>query len=239
MKWKEQYRINANDTDINNIVSVSNILRYMQDTANRQMEMMKPSYDELIERGLAFILSRIRISIYSPLYSHDNIDVESWACESRGVTFNRCYRILKGGNIIAEASSCWALAGVNDRKLHRVNEIELGYGSDEMLELDMPSRFRIPDSVKMNLVGERVVEYADTDINGHMNNTRYPDLLCGWSSDMKNKRAVSMAISFVSEAPVGCTLKIYHGESDGVHYIRTLKDSGATNVEAEIIFDNI
>ena len=104
MKWSEKYKINANDTDLNNIVSVSNILRYMQDTANCHMEAMKPSYNDLFERGLSFILSRIRISLYSPLESHDIIESQSWACESRGVMFNRCYRIIKDGKIAAEAA---------------------------------------------------------------------------------------------------------------------------------------
>ena len=50
MKWTGDYRVNANDVDVNNIVSASNLLRYMQDAANSQMEDDGPSYDELMER---------------------------------------------------------------------------------------------------------------------------------------------------------------------------------------------
>ena len=38
MKWSGEYTVNANDVDFNNIVSVSNMLRYMQDAANYEME---------------------------------------------------------------------------------------------------------------------------------------------------------------------------------------------------------
>ncbi len=240
MKWTGEYRVNANDTDFNNIVSASNLLRYMQDAANSSMEDDGLSYNELFERGYSFILSRIRLSSYAPLYSHDKLEVQSWACESRGVQFNRCYRILRDGGIVAEAVSVWAMVGVNDRKLHRVTEMNLPYRIDDMLELDMPARFKIPEDVDMHLVGERTVEYADIDLNGHMNNTRYPDILCGYiDADMKNQRVISMGISFVSEAPLGENLKIYAGQSDGIYYIRTVRGNGSVNVEAEIMLETI
>lgn len=240
MKWSGEYTVNANDVDFNNIVSVSNMLRYMQDAANYEMEEDGLSYNELFLRGLSFVLSRIRMSFYSPIYAHEKIEVQSWACESRGVQFNRCYRIMKNGVIAAEAVSVWALVGVNDRHLHRVNELDLPYRKDEMLELDMPARFKIPDDVDMRLVSERVVEYADVDMNGHMNNTHYPDVLCSHlSENMRGQRVISMGISFLSEAPLGESVKIYSGMSDGNHYVRTVKENGQTNVEAEIILESI
>ena len=180
------------------------------------------------------------MSFYAPILSREKLSVETWACESRGVQFNRCYRILRDGMIVAEAVSVWALCGVEDRRPHRVNEFNLNYRQDEMLELDMPARFRIPDDVEMRLVGERTVEYADIDLNGHMNNTRYPDILCGFiDGDMKGRRVISMEISFVSEALLGESLKIYSGTQDGVNYVRTVKKNGQINVEAEIITDEI
>jgi acyl-ACP thioesterase len=72
-------------------------------------------------------------------------------------------------------------------------------------------------------------------MNGHMNNTKYPDILCGYIGDMRGQRVVSMALSFVSEAPLHEALKVYAGSSDGVWYVRTVRANGQTNVEAEII----
>ncbi|MGN1346029.1 MAG: acyl-[acyl-carrier-protein] thioesterase [Eubacteriales bacterium] len=239
MKWTGEYEVNANDVDFNNVVSVSNYLRYMQDAANREMEDDGLSYMQLFEKGLAFVLSRIRMSFYTPVYSHERLQVQSWACESKGAQFNRCYRILRDGSIVAEAVSVWALCGVADHRLHRVNEFKFSYCTDEMLDLDLPARFRIPEDVSLRLVGERVVEYADIDLNGHMNNTKYPDILCGYIGDMRGQRVISMALSFVSEAPLHEALKIYAGSSDGVWYVRTVRENGQTNVEAEIITETI
>ncbi len=240
MKWIEEYRVNANDVDCNNIVSATNLLQYMQDAAFCAMEGDGPAYDEVFENGYSFILSRIRLSSYAPLHSHEKVEVRTWACESRGVQFPRCYQILRDGVIVAEAVSVWALLGIHDRRLHRATELDLHYRTDAMLELDMPARFKIPEDVELRLMGERTVDYADIDRNGHMNNTRYPDFLCSYlPGGMQEQRVISLGISFVNEAPLGETLKVYAGQSDGVWYLRTLRHDGVVNVEAEIITEAI
>lgn len=240
MKWSGEYRINANDVDCNDILSASNIFKYMQEAAYSAMEADGPSYDQLYDQGLAFILSRMRMSSYAPIRAHETVEVQSWACESKGVQWNRCYRILRDGMIVAEAVSVWALCSVKDKKLRRVSEFDFGYRTDDMIELDVPARFKIPDDVTMKLVGERAVEYADIDKNGHINNAHYPDILASYlGADMRGQRIISMGISYVSEAPLGESLKIYSGVSDGVYYVRTIRENGQTNVEAEIILEAI
>lgn len=241
MKWSREYSVNINDVDVNGIAPVSALMRFMQDAANREMKADGPSFDELYSRGLTFVLCRVSISSYAPLHAHDNITVETWACESKGVQFERCFRILREGIIVAEAVSVWALIGINDKKLHRVGEIENDYCIDAMLELDLPVRIRIPDDVQLSLKGERTVEYADIDMNGHMNNTHYPDILCGYlGTGMKGVRVISAAMSFADEAPLGDSVKYYSGSGeDGVYYIRAQRGDGKTNVTAEIILEKI
>ena len=237
MKWTEHYKINAHDVDFNNIVSATGIMRYMQDTANCQMEGQKPSYNELFDSGRVFVLSRMRMSIYGKLYSHDEVDVSSWACESSGVSFNRCFSVEKDGLKVAEAMSVWALLDRNTGRFVRVNDFENNYSTDAMVELDLPARFRIPQGLQLSLVGERTVEYQDVDMNRHINNTKYPDILCGYIPNMERNRVIKLELNYLAEAPLGETLKVYMAESDGSYYFRTVLPSGKTNVEAEIMLE--
>ncbi len=239
MKWTETYRLGAAESDINRIASPSALLRYMQNATNCQMMAMGPSYEELFDRGYAFILSKISYSIYGTISAHDDFKVETWATPSRGVTFNRCYKITKGDALIAEGVSLWALVNTREKKLCRVGEVELNYGEDAPLELDAPTRFRIPPEAPLTLVGERLVEYADCDLNGHMNNTRYPDILCSYICSMAGVRPAKISINFVSEAKLGDSVKIYSGFCDDAYYVRTVKEDGKTNVEAEIVLEDI
>ncbi len=239
MKWIESYTVNVHDADMNGIVSTSGILRYMQDASNRQMMAQKPSYEELLKNGYSFVLSRIGMSVYAPLCAYDEITVETWAVASRGVIFNRCYRVLRGEDLVAEATTAWALVGVQDKKLHRVGEVPLNYWEDEPLELDLPARFRIPPEVELSLRGERTVLYPDVDQNKHLNNTRYPDLFCSFFPEITHSRVITAMISYIKEAPLGETIKIYCGEDDGTCYVRSILPDGSVNAEAEFLMEPI
>ncbi len=240
MKWQESYNVKFHDTNANEIVGASQILKFLQETAMCQMRAQKPSYEELFNQNKAFILSNIRIEIYSPIYAFDKIEAYTWACKSRGYTAPRSYMIKKGEELLCEAHSNWALVSVNEKKLLRVNDEDFpNYYIDEPITLINPVRIKIPSEVKMNLVGEYTVRYTDTDMNGHMNNTNYPDMLFNCIPNAGSKMMKSIALSFVSDAKVGDNLKIYMTKIDGKYYLRSLHDDGRINVEAEFIFENL
>lgn len=235
MKWIENYRINSHDCDETGKVRPSLILRYMQETANLQLRTLGPTAEQLKDEDRAFILSRINISIYGELYAYEEISVSSWACESHGVTFNRCYQIHRGDELIAEAASVWGLIGVKERKIYHVDDIALGFDVDLPLELDSPRRIHIPRDLNLTLTGERTIVYSDIDTNRHMNNTNYPDMLCCFIPGVQHKRILSVGISFAAEAKQDETLKVYMAEIEGTYYFRTVRSDGSTNAEAIIM----
>ena len=239
MKQIERYRVTIHDTDVNNIASASAVLRYMQEAAHMQFETQHPTLSELRQEGKAFILSKLNMSVYQPIYGYDIITAETWPCESKGVSFNRCSRILRDGNIVAELSSVWALVDINTRKLLRVTDLDWDVTTEPPLELDYPARIRIPKDIQLALVGERLILYSDLDLNEHMNNTNYPDMLCDYLPSMIGKRVISISISYASELHNGESVKMYVGENDGVYYIRVIKENGTVGAEAEIVLDEI
>lgn len=235
MKWTENYRVNSHDCDENGRARPSAVLRYMQETANLQLHTLGPTDTELLASDRAFILSRLNMSLYVPLHAYEEITVSTWACESHGATFNRCYEIRRNGEIVAEAATVWGLIGISDHKIYRVEDIELPFGTDEPLELDSPKRVRIPREYNMVLRGEKTVVYGDIDKNRHMNNTNYPDMLCEFIPEIEKKQILSIGIAFAAEAKRGENLKIYTAESDGTYYFRTVRNDGTVNVEAVIM----
>ncbi len=237
----EEYRINSHDCDFNGFAKPSAVLRYMHETANLQMKKFGPSNDELRAMNKAFILNKINLSFYKSLKSFDVIRVETWAYESKGVSFYRCSRVFTGQDLAAEMVAVFALVDIKEKRLCRVEDIAFGFDTEPlMLELDLPSRFRIPEGTDMRLLGEYNVNYSDTDVNMHMNNTNYLDLFCDFLPDNKYERVICAVINYQSEAPLGCTLKVYRGQSDeNSFYFRTVRNDGKINSESFIITDKI
>lgn len=239
MRWTEHYRVAVNDTDISRAASASALMRYMQDTANLQMEGQRPSYLELFDRGYAFVLSRFRLRALAPLASHDEITSETWATPSHGFAFGRCHRLLRDGETVAEADSVWALVNTETGRPTRVGEVPLGYSEDKPLDLsDLPPRVRIPGELPLALVGEHTVTYAEADVNRHLNNTYYADLFCD-HLEMDGCRVSLLLISFLAAAPLGETLKVYRGDLEGVSYFRTVRADGSVNAEAAITLEEL
>ena len=243
MKWTESFRVSAQDVDLNRVASASAIMRFMQDTANYHMEGAGPSYDELFDSGRAFVIARFAMSCSAPLHSHDAITVETWAAPSRAASFNRCYRILRGGETVAEATSVWALVDAASGTLVRVEECGIDYGEEDAIEPDAPIRFRIPAGAALCEVGSHAVTYADVDVNRHMNNTKYADMLLSHlpaadgACALDGVRVRSFSIAYAAEAPLGAELSILHAEADGAHYFRTVRADGAVNVEARVVLE--
>ena len=240
MKFINHYRVKWHDTDVNRCVTPSTILSYMQETSNNHLILAGMSLDRLRdERGLAFLLSRIAVRMYAPLYAGDEIDVETWVCESRGLSFNRCFRILRDESVIAEAFSVWGLLDLNSRRLLPSVEFPYAIEPEEALSKELQMRVRLPAIDKMQLVGERRIVYSDIDYNGHMNNTHYPNMLCDFTPDICNRRVVGMTLSFLHEAAYGHTLRVYRGEQENGYLFRTLDEEGTTCLEATLVTEPV
>ena len=241
MIWSENKTVSPHHLDFNNVASASAILRYMQDAAYGQMYHNPPSMDDLRKENKVFVLSRLVMNVYAPLHVCEELVAESWACESRGASFLRCCRLKRGEETVAEVTAIWALVDAETKRLLRVSEYDPPYSCEPPLEMDAPARIRIPRDAEMTLVGEHSVIYSEVDINRHINNTNYPDILCSYAGDMRGKRVSRISLNYCHEAALGDTLKVYsaEGEEEGSVIFRTIRSDGQVNVEAEIFFDQL
>ena len=200
-----------------------------------------PTMDQLRAEGKIFILSRVNVSLYAPVKVCERLVAQSWACESKGFSFQRCSRLMRGEETVAELTSVWALVDAENGKLLRVTEYPQSYENHPPLDLGSSDRIRIPRDAEMALWGEYAVCYNDVDINRHVNNTKYPDILCSFLPDMEGKRVVRMCINYIHEAPLGESIKVYgmQGDEEDSYIIRTVRSDGDVNVEASLVLDSI
>ena len=95
--YKLSMNVDIHDVDFNGVAKTSSILRYIQSAAQSQLTENGMSYDNLKARDRAFILSRIRLEFYEPIYSYDKLVAHTFPCISRGYSFLRCYGLYKDG----------------------------------------------------------------------------------------------------------------------------------------------
>ena len=187
-------------------------------------------------------MSRIQVSIDAPLPPYVRIWVNTWCPPSRGYAYNRCFEIEYDGKVYARASSEWALVNLKDRSFIKSEEFPAAalFPEDEMIEKgELPRRVRITSSTTMTEVGKREIRYSDLDYNMHMNNTKYPDMLCDYVPDMLGKFVSGFSLSYLHEAAYGDVLTVFRAESENGYYFRLVNQDGKTCMEAELYLKNM
>ncbi|MBQ3126564.1 MAG: hypothetical protein IJC15_05780 [Clostridia bacterium] len=234
MIFSAPFTVDFHDTDLYARMRPSAALKYMQEAANLHLNAYGPTMDELRAGGRAFLLSRIRMAIRRPLPAYTPIEAQTWvAMDDHGYSFNRYHRLIADGETAAEAMSVWALVDLETRRPIRASEFTYNFSGDLPLDIELPRRIRFPAAPE--IVGERRVVYSDCDYNGHINNTRYPDLLCDFLPAGEARRVKDVVINFLGEAPLGDTLTVFRTpdpERNGRYLFRTRRADGSTNIEA-------
>lgn len=236
-RYAYDINVDFHDTDSLGMVRPSAVFRYMQSAANLQMHVCGPSNEKLHEMGQAFVVTRFAVSLNKPLYAYENVRAETWALESRGVSFGRYYRLVRNDELVAEAQSVCALLSRDTGRPLPVSAFEPGFTFDTPPQTPLPLRFRMPHDDAFAEVGNYRVTYGDTDFNRHMNNTRYPDMLADFLP-MEGHRFRSVILNFQKEAPLGAVLRILHAEEAGIHYFRTYRPDGTLNIEAAVTLES-
>ena len=183
------------DVDANNNAKPTIIAKLLNETANLHMKDRRPTYYELFFKGLSFIAVRMAFEIKEQLHPYDEVDVYTWTAEGKGATFFRCYSIERDGVEVVRAYSEWTVVNLNTGKLCHRDEIDLSnYEVDDIHELDTPVKFHFPSNLEFEKCGEHVVEYTDTDMNGHMNNTIYQNMIWDFVPDVEHKKLTAFSL---------------------------------------------
>lgn len=212
-KYKEHFTIMSHDTDANNNAKPSVVARLFQETVNHHMRDRKPTYFELFFQGRSFIAIRMVIEMRKQLHPYDEVDVYTWTSEGKGATFFRCYSMEKNGVEIAKAYSEWTLADLNTGKLIHRDRVDFSsYEKDELVNMTVPIKFHFSPDLEFEKCGEHIVRYTETDMNGHMNNTVYQNVLWDFVPNVETKKLTSMSLRYMAEAPLNETMGIYRAE---------------------------
>ena len=219
MKHIENYEVRWYETNAARMLRPSALLALMQETANLQFERAGRSLDVLRdEKGLAFILGRLALDMPAPLFAYDRVSVATFTCPSHGYGFMRGFEVRRGDEVVARGASQWALLDVTTRRMTPVEKAPVPFEDEPLEKTQMPLRFAAPADAAFKPVGTRAVAYADIDYNGHMNNARYPDMVCDFLPDPAGVRVTGLSLSYVKEAPYGSLLTVERADCGGGAY---------------------
>ncbi|MBP3437653.1 MAG: hypothetical protein J6K61_07105 [Clostridia bacterium] len=237
MKWTERYVTDSHDLDFNGVLSVTALSHYIQESANAQHRHLGPTLEELREKGTAFLLSRFSLSLSRAVLPYEKLRIETFTTESRGYSFNRVALVFSEEGQVGEASSVWAMVDIESRRPIRVADSGCFFPPEDY-QTPPPSRIIFPADMEFDAPISHRVGYGECDLNMHMNNTRYANMLCDLLS-MEGKYVSEFHIHYLNEAKYKDTLSLLHMKVGEKDLFRTLRSDGKVNVEASMVLSNI
>lgn len=231
-------RIDSRDTDPRGHCRPSALLGHLQVAATAAAEEGGCGRELLLERyGAVWILARIRYELSRPLIWKEELTVDTWHRGGRAGGLYRDFDLFSGGKRVGQAVSLWVLMERESRRLlgmARVPELASGAVMREDRR-QMLSRLRMPE--ELELAERRLMHYSDTDINGHVNNTKYADFACDAirAERLAPGQFVSaMQINYVAECHAGDTIIMQTAARGETHFVRGMDETGGERFTAEL-----
>lgn len=241
MYFEANYQIDTRDVDHQCFCRPSALLGHLQEAATDAAAKFCMSREELLEQHHAFwMLARIWVELDRPLRWKETLTVRTWHREGKGASVYRDFDLYADGQPVGQAVSTWALADVENHRLMRIDRVPgiMGNNHGGELEKDITlGRLKLP--AELERMEQRRLHYSETDMNGHINNTRYADFACDALQLEKlteGEFVQTLQIGFLAECRAGEELVLSAGTQAGQSFVRGVGADGKARFEAAITF---
>ncbi len=196
----------------------SAILETLQETATTHSNMLGVGRADTLRAGLVWVLSRLRVEMKRLPVIGESVSVETWPTPQRHLFFPRA-SVIRGpqGEEIGAAMSLWVLMDVETRRIAGNADIaaRMPDNTDRPMPLGMPATIRMPEGGAERSVIEP--QYADLDLNGHVNNTKYLDWCCNalGIDALRRGRLLRFGVSYEAEIRPGSRVETSLARRDG------------------------
>lgn len=226
IKYKYNTSIKSYETDASGRVSLANLFYYFQEAANLHASSLEWGLEYLNSINKFWVLTRFFIKIDQFPKHKDEVTIETWSRGAEGFYAYRDYKVLVNGQSCIDAVSSWMIL---DKTTHRPIKIDqMGKEIPGIPE----SFLRFPDS-KIPAVepGDPIfskqVNYSDIDINLHVNNGKYVEIITDSLGNklMGNQVISELDIQYMAESQIGDNIEVHLKNSECAYLLSLLNST--------------
>ena len=181
-KVTERMTVKCHEVDSAKRLKPVSFMDMAQEMAYQAASAMHFGYDELIAKGMAWVLSRMHFRFLKAPHWGDDVLIKTWHRGAFGPFFVRDFEVVDGsGRRLIEATSSWVVIDVESRRMARPEDV---LPSEDTachdFAIEVPSaKVMMPRGIEPEFVMTHRVAYSDIDLVGHTNNARY----IAWAMD--------------------------------------------------------
>lgn len=190
--------------------------------------------DVMARQNRSWVLVRSAFEIDDRPGLYDPILVSVWPVSKGGITYYRCIRIHgQNGREIGRGTTEWCMMDTMSRRPVTPDEDFQRWGRSYSLPCECPQRIR---DFTPQFVDQRKVGYCDCDFNGHLNNTRYVEMLYDLLPEeiVASGSPVRLDINYRKEVMRGAQLSLGLRKETGNEYLFIAKTGEQTLCSARV-----
>lgn len=237
--YTKDFEIGTTAVDLYNHCRPAAILEMFQELATGHAELQGQSREYLVQNYHAcWILARVWIGLRRPILVGETVTATTWSRPPKGTIVYRDADFYVGDELVGEAVAAWIIADTESRKMLRPGSIErVAASSSPGVMKDRELRL-IRSPGEKDHVYDKTVRYSDLDLNGHMNNTKYADVLMDAfdPKELEGKFLSELQLNYSQECRPGETMEIFRGKLEDFCYIDGCDREGKRRFEATVQF---
>lgn len=207
---REQFKVRAYEVDPLGRLQIPILCRLLQKVAVTHAAMLGVAVETLLDRGTAWVLSRLHLALDRWPQGGDEITIATWPeAMSRLVVERRFALSTPGGESVGTVSTWWAVLDLERRRpirlppeaWERFREYEIGSKPVKARSL------AVPEPAERELAFS--VRRSDVDLSGHANNTIFVEWVMEAVPDeiWSNRDLTGLDIQFLAECHRGQTVQ--------------------------------
>ena len=207
--YKKEIRLLSTDVDVYRRLRLSALFTRMQEAAIEHTTALGAGREKTLDKGFLWIVTQQQVQIRRMPEYDERLTHLDWPGKTMHVFFPRFSRFVdEAGETVIEASALWCLMDKNNRSLIFPEEHDIRIdGCPPEQNLSLPVRIR---PVETDRHSSFMVPFSYLDLNGHMSNIHYFDMVMDLLPEEYRQKSIREIITeYRGEACLGDCLELH------------------------------
>ena len=202
---ESKYRITTGECDFKDYIRPATIFDYFQNLARLGAADAKVGLEDMLKKGYLWVVLYQEIEVVKRIPKYDEeVIIKSWPKPKRRIEYNREFELCDlDNNLLIKGISNWVVIDTTHRMISKAEDVIFDG------EFYTRTNYNEPAKRKLGLVLDNPIkEYkyqvklSDIDVNGHMNNNKYLDIIFNMNDFNDYKCFKKVEIAYLHEARI-------------------------------------
>ena len=226
--YEQNFQPSYFECDPEDRMTPGSVLRRVQEVSTDQCEEIGMTTDYYWRINAVFLLSRASLIMHKMPAVKQRVRIVTQPYGIRRAVYFRATTLYdEQGEVLCETDTRWVLVDITTRRILRTPLPDFAeYFADDPTRHEHPMQMPKPEHIEK--ISEQQAVLSLCDRNGHVNNTRYADIMCDLLpyGRIKDTPPRQMLLFYRNEIPMGSHFEMLSGPAEGGTYFLAQTNEG-------------